>query len=58
LGVEVALPRLTTLSRWSKAKFKSPCNLKKLPYVASIFLPRVIFENVDIVFIESDFLEK
>jgi hypothetical protein len=41
-----------------KTKFKSP-------YVARVFSPRVIYENVDIVFIEiyrirfaSDFLEK
>ena len=44
---EVALWRLTSLSRWSKAKFKSPCNFEESPYVA-----RLIYENVVIVFIE------
>jgi hypothetical protein len=51
-GKEVALWRLTSISRWSKAKFKYPCNLEESPYVARIFLPRAIYENVDIVFIE------
>ena len=32
---EVALWRLTSLSRWSKAKFKSPCNFEESPYVAA-----------------------
>jgi hypothetical protein len=42
--------RLTLLSRWSKAKFKSPCNFEESPYVAArIFSPLVIYENVDIV---------
>jgi hypothetical protein len=27
-GEEVVLRRFTSLSRWSKAKFKSPCNFK------------------------------
>jgi hypothetical protein len=49
-GKEVALWRLTSLSRWSKAKFKSPCNVEELPYVATrVFSPLVIYENVDIV---------
>ena len=49
-GKEVALWRLTSLSRWSKAKFKSPCNFEELPYVAArVFSPLVIYENVDIV---------
>jgi hypothetical protein len=46
---------LTSLSRWSKAKFKSPCNFEESPYVAArVFSPLVIYENVDImhVFIE------
>ena len=30
---EVALWRLTLLSRWSKAKFKSPCNFEESPCV-------------------------
>ena len=49
-GEEVALWRLTLLSRWSKEKFKSPCNFEESPYVAAhIFSPLVIYENVDIV---------
>jgi hypothetical protein len=36
----------------NSAKFKEPCNFEESPYVARIFLPRAIFENVDIVFIE------
>ena len=55
-GKEVALWRLTSLSRWSKAKFKSPCNFEELPYVAAcVFSSLVIYENVDIVhvFIEN-----
>jgi hypothetical protein len=28
-GEEVALWRLTLLSHWSKAKFKSPCNFEE-----------------------------
>jgi hypothetical protein len=49
-GEEVALWRLTSLSPWSKAKFKSPCNFEESPYVATrIFSPLVIYENVDIV---------
>jgi hypothetical protein len=52
-GEEVALWRLTSLSRWSKAKFKSPCNFEESPYVAiRVFSPLVIYENVDIMFIE------
>jgi hypothetical protein len=43
---------LTSLSPWSKAQFKSPCNFEELPYVAHIFSSGVIYENVDIVFIE------
>ena len=36
--------------RWSKAKFKSPCNFEELPYVAArVFSPLVIYKNVDIV---------
>jgi hypothetical protein len=47
---EVALWRLTSLSRWSKAKFKSSCNFEESPYVAArVFSPVVIYENVDIV---------
>jgi hypothetical protein len=38
---------LTLPFRWSKAKFKSPCNFEESTYVA-----RVIYENVAIVFIE------
>jgi hypothetical protein len=49
---EVALWRLTSHSCWSKAKFKSVCNFEELNYVACIILPRVIYENVDIVLIE------
>jgi hypothetical protein len=46
---EVALWRLTSLSSWSKAKFKSPCNFEEVPYVAArVFSPLVIYENVDI----------
>ena len=54
-GEEVTLWRLTSLSRWSEAKFKSPCNFEESPYVvARLFSPFVIYENVDImhVFIE------
>jgi len=39
-------------SSWSKAKLKSHCNFEKLPYVAPVFLPCVIYENVDIMFID------
>jgi hypothetical protein len=49
VGEEVALWRLTSLSRWSKAM---PCNFEESPYVAHIFSLRVICENVDIMFIE------
>ena len=50
LGEEVALWRLNSLSRWSKEKFKSPCNFEESPYVAArVFSPLVIYENVDIV---------
>ena len=45
--------RLTSLSRWSVAKFKPPCNFEESSYIARIFLPRVIHENIDIVFIEN-----
>jgi hypothetical protein len=49
-GEEVALWRLTLLSRWSIAKFKAPCNFEELPYVAArVFSPLVIYKNVDIV---------
>ena len=49
-GKEVALWRLTSLSRWSKAKFKSLCNFEESPYAAArVFSPLVIDENVDIV---------
>jgi len=51
-GEEVVLWMLTLLSRWSKLKFKSPCNFEELPYDALIFLPRVIDEIIDMVFIE------
>jgi hypothetical protein len=51
-GEDVALWRLTSLSCWSKAKSKSPCNFEESPYVAHIFLPHVIYEIVDMVFIE------
>ena len=47
---EVVLGSLTSLSRWSKMKSKSPWNFEESTYVASIFLPRVIYESVDIVF--------
>ena len=47
-GKEVTLLRLISLSRWSKAKFKSPWNFEELPYIS-----HVIYENVDMVFIES-----
>jgi hypothetical protein len=50
-GKEVALWRLTLFSRWSKAKFKSACNFEESPYDGSIFLPCVIYINVDIMFI-------
>jgi hypothetical protein len=41
---------LTSLSHWSKAKFKSPCNFEESPYVAArIFSPLAIYEIVDIV---------
>ena len=46
-GEEVALWRLTSLSRWSKAKFMLPCNFEE-----SLYVDCVIYENVDIVFIE------
>jgi hypothetical protein len=41
---------LTLLSR-SKTKSILPCNFEELTYVAHVFLPHVIYENVDIVFI-------
>jgi hypothetical protein len=52
VGKEVALWRLISISRWSKAKFKYPCNYEESPYAARVFLPCAIYENVDIVFIE------
>jgi hypothetical protein len=53
-GEEVALWRLTSLSPWSKAKFKSPCNFEESPYVATrVFSPLVIYENVDIVHVNE-----
>ena len=51
-GEVVALGRLTSISRWSKVKFKQPCNFEESPYVVRVFLPRAIYENIDIVFIE------
>jgi hypothetical protein len=48
-GCKVALWRLTS----SNAKFKSFCNFEETPYVARIFLPHVIYENVDIMFFKS-----
>jgi hypothetical protein len=48
---KVILWSLTLLSRWSKTNSKLHCNFEELTYVARIFLPRVIYENVDIVFI-------
>jgi hypothetical protein len=39
---EVVLGSLTSLSRWSKTKSKSPWNFEESTYVASVFLPRVI----------------
>jgi hypothetical protein len=51
-GEEIALWRLTSISCWSKVKFKKPCNFEESPYVAHVFLPRAIYENVDITFIE------
>ena len=47
-GKEVALWRSTSLSRWSKAKFKSPCNFEVSPYgyvAARLFSPLVIYEK-------------
>ena len=44
-GEEIGLKRLTLISRWSVAKFKSP-------YISLVFLPRVIYDNIDIVFTE------
>jgi hypothetical protein len=42
-------PQLTSLSHWSKVKFKSPCNFEESSYVAArVFSPLVIYENVDI----------
>jgi hypothetical protein len=29
-----------------------PCNFEESPYVARVFLPRDIYENIDIVFME------
>jgi hypothetical protein len=50
---------LTSLSRRSKAKFKSPRNFEETPYVAArVFSPLVIYENVDIVhvfIVQGDF---
>jgi hypothetical protein len=40
-------PDARTFHNMSKAKFMSPCNFEELPYVAG-----VVYENVDIVFIE------
>jgi hypothetical protein len=51
-GEEVALWRLISPSHWSKVKFKSPSNFEELQYVTRIFFPYVIYENVNIVFIE------
>ena len=51
-GEEVILWRLTSLYRWSKTNFKSPCNFEELSYGACLFSSCVIYENVDIVFIE------
>jgi hypothetical protein len=48
-GEEVALWRLTSLSRWSKAKFKSPCNFEESPYVAARVFSPLAIENVDTV---------
>ena len=42
---------LWSLSSLSKTKSKSPWNFEESTYVASVFLPLVIYENVDIVFI-------
>ena len=53
-GEEITMWRLTLLSHWSIAKFKSPCNFEESHYIARIFLPPVINENVDIVFIEIE----
>ena len=51
-GEGVAFWRFTLLSRWSKVKFKLPCNFKESPYVDHISLPNVIYEHVDIMLIE------
>jgi hypothetical protein len=51
-GEEVTLLGLTSLSLWSKEKFKLPCNFEESPYVDPVFLPHVIYENVNILFIE------
>jgi hypothetical protein len=55
---EVVFWSLTSLSRWSKTKSKSPCNFEELTYVASVFLPRVIYEIIFIKYFESDYREK
>jgi len=51
-GKQVTLLRLTSLSLRSKEKFKLPYNFEETPYVDPVFLPRVIYENVNILFIE------
>ena len=44
---------MTIKWRWRiKVKLKLPSNFEESPYVAHIFLPHVIYENVDVVFIE------
>ena len=51
-GEVVALGGLASVSRWSGARFRWPCNFEESPYVARVFLPRAICESVDIVFTE------
>ena len=43
-GKEVALWRLTSPSRWSKAKYKSPCNFEESP----AYFPYVSFMKMSI----------
>ena len=56
-GEEVALLRLTSLSRWSKAKFKSPCNFEESPAsFMKMLISCFILKSIVSVF-EHDFLE-
>ena len=66
LGEEIDLWRLTSLSRWSKAKLKSPCYLEELSTAARVFLPchllkcqYRVYRNLSYPsYFEGDFLEK